>query len=230
MLATPKSYFRNPLDGILGTVRAIRVLRCLVTSGEPIAQIDVIRETRLARASVKNALESLQARGVLRKLGPSRAPLYALNDEHYLTATLRALFEVEQARTARLYSAIRALAEGYQPPIRGTWLYGSVARGDDIVGSDFDLAVVIDAERSEPALERMRDALYQLETQSDVSISLMGFNAAEFCELPGLNPAFWENLKKDAVTLYGSTPEAVAARVRPSAGQQPPSTTDTGHG
>ncbi len=214
MQPAPRSYFRSPLDSILGTVATVRVLRALVTSNAAVTQSDLLRDTRLARGSVRTAVDSLRAAGVLTTLGAPRGLLYRLKPEHYLSATIQAMFDAERARTTRVYDAIRALAEPHDPAILGVWLYGSVARGDDTVQSDFDLAVVVDAERAEPATATLRDALYEVTQQNGVSVSMTAFSPAELHDLPALNPAFWENLEHDAMVLYGSTPDAVAARIR----------------
>lgn len=210
MQATPNSHFRNPLDDILGTIATVRVLRALVITAAPMTQTELVRDTRLSRGSVLRGIDALHKAGILHTW-PGRSPMYVLRDAHPLMPAIRALFTEEFDRPTRVFDAIRHSAARHSPPILGVWLYGSVARAEDSNESDFDVAVMVDADESERAAARLREDMLVVQQAFEVTISLLVFGPDEFHDLPIHNPTLWRNLTTDALVLYGNTPEAVAA-------------------
>lgn len=147
--------------------------------------------------------------------------LYRLDPRHPLVPALQALYTSEATRTDRVLEAIRAALGAHQGDVLGAWLYGSVARGEDTVHSDLDVAVVIDREPADPVLESIRDALAQVADAEQLTISVVGFSPSEFLAIPSVNPGFWDGLVEDAVPLVGTSPESLAKHLTARAKSQP---------
>ncbi|MBY0491356.1 MAG: MarR family transcriptional regulator [Gemmatimonadaceae bacterium] len=215
---------------MLGTVAAVRVLRSLVASDAPTTQSTLMRETHLTRKSVRHTVDHLVSAGVLQLVGDPGAHLYALETSHPLVPAIQTLFAAERSRLPQLSEAIRALAAEHVPPVMGAWLYGSVARGDDDLTSDLDLALVVDTAEANAATEALRRDLHRLGDAQHVPINVIAFSPAELLALPDINPGFWDNLREDARVLHGSDPDSVALRLRRVLKAEATTTTEADHG
>ena len=230
MRPSSRSFLRSPLDHVLGTVAAVRVLRSLVANDAPTTQSTLVRETQLTRKSVRDIVDHLVAAGVIQLIGDPGAHLYALEASHPLVPAIQTLFAAERSRLPHLYEAVRALAAEHTTPVLGVWLYGSVARGDDGPTSDIDIALVVDAADANAATAALRRDLYSVGESQHVTINVIAFSPAELLALPDINPGFWARLRQDARVLYGSDPDVVALRLRRTVGAAVPATTEAAHG
>ena len=80
-------------------------------------------------------------------------------------------------------------------------LYGSRARGDATVDSDYDLLVLVDGEGSLGREERVRDCLYpiELETGAVLTVHLetrQRWNSPLFCAMP-----FVQTVEREGIRL-----------------------------
>lgn len=89
-----------------------------------------------------------------------------------------------------LYKSLAALAKAHGA--RKLVLFGSRARGDNRYNSDIDLAVYGMPEEEQSAFWLEAEELPTLLKLDIVHI------------LPGMNPAFIQNIEKDGVTLYAA--------------------------
>jgi predicted nucleotidyltransferase len=82
-------------------------------------------------------------------------------------------FAVSQLRSA--------LQDIYGVRLRQMLLYGSFARGDEVEGSDMDVAVVLGGP-VEPGreIDRMMDAIYRINLACDTLLSVYPVSEAEF--------------------------------------------------
>jgi DNA-binding transcriptional ArsR family regulator len=84
----------HPLDHILGTVAAIRVLRELTQGGE-FAPPHIAAKTLTSRPAVREALIRLESEGIVERVGQGRNVLYRLVEDHPFTRRLIKLFRSE---------------------------------------------------------------------------------------------------------------------------------------
>jgi DNA-binding transcriptional ArsR family regulator len=116
--ARPNRNFYHPLDAILGTPAAVRILRMLSLQGESVSPLYLALHCCLGRAGTWQALRRLQAAEIIEQCdGRPRFPRYRLAAAHPLTPIVRELFERERAaaqsyglRGSAVSSAIRSLA------------------------------------------------------------------------------------------------------------------------
>ncbi|HEY9448623.1 MAG TPA: helix-turn-helix domain-containing protein [Gemmatimonadaceae bacterium] len=199
---------------LLGSVATVRVQRVLAQHGGSLPPTSIAERAKLSRPSVHAALRELIRVGVVEAIGQGRAMLYRLDPRHPLVPALQALYTSEATRTDRVLEAIRAAIDAHQNDVLGAWLYGSVARGEDTVSSDLDVAVAIDQDPADPVVQSIRDALTHVADAEHLTISVVGFSPAEFLAIPSVNPEFWDSLVGDAVPLVGSPPESLAKRLK----------------
>lgn len=111
----PKSH---PLDQILGTQAAVRVLRVLSPGGEH-APPRIARETKISRPAVREAIIRLEKEGVVERVGDGRNVLYRISSNHPLAKRIVKLFKTEAKRGTLagllLLCASSLLAQGTKP-------------------------------------------------------------------------------------------------------------------
>lgn len=211
MAITPKqrhSAFRHPLDDVLGTASRVRVLRQLILHGDPQSPSDLASRTGLAKSTAADAVNKLLAHELVTQVGTGRYVTYEIRDSHFLASALGDLFQQEEVREERVYSALQKLAEEASPAPVAVWLYGSVARGTDRPDSDLDLVVIVESPGQRSRLgDVFREAALELEetwSLPPVSVVVVTKEEAE----KGMRDAeeFYTNLRKDAVPVYGQLP------------------------
>jgi pimeloyl-ACP methyl ester carboxylesterase len=106
---------------------------------------------------VHRVLGALADTGVVRAEGQDRVTAYRFDPAHPLAPAIAALFAAEDTRADRVVGAVRAAAAAHRPD--AVWLFGSAARGEDVPGSDVDVAVVFRAGTPDAALDDVRAAL-----------------------------------------------------------------------
>jgi predicted amidohydrolase YtcJ/DNA-binding transcriptional ArsR family regulator len=90
---------KHPLDQILGTQAAVRVLRVLTPGGEH-APPRIARETKISRPAVREAIIRLEKEGVVERVGDGRNVLYRISSNHPLAKRIVKLFKTEAKRGA----------------------------------------------------------------------------------------------------------------------------------
>ena len=143
---------REPLSHLLGTRAKVSCLRVLASTEGLITQREVARRAGMQHRTAQLALEELIALGVVRRVEGGRDFLVGFSDAHALSVALRQLFQSEAAFFLALRQRLAAVAATAprSAAIKGLILFGSVARGDDRIGSDVDVLVVT---RSEAAID-----------------------------------------------------------------------------
>jgi predicted nucleotidyltransferase len=201
---------RYPLTEMLGSEANVRLLRELSRYGGQLSAPDLVSRTGLAKATVRIGLMSLERAGVVSVAGSGRAHLYAVQARHPLYAALDSLFEAEERRFEAVLQVIREAAHGCGPELVAAWLYGSVARGEDRLGGDLDIAVVASEDALEMTLAAMRGALRPAGEAFGFAPSVVGLGTNDVARLAGTQDPWWAEIVRDAFVLDGPRPDELA--------------------
>ena len=207
-----QGFLRAPLTALFRSAGAVRVLRALAHHGGLLAVPTLERAAGLTNAGVHRVVRALADTGVVRTEGQGRVTGYRLDPDHPLVPAIAALFAAEDARADRVLDAVRAAAAPHQP--EAVWLFGSAARGEDLPGSDVDIAVVFRAGTPEAALDAVRTGLQPMEDAERVAVSVIGLWPEDVARLSAGDP-LWRALERDAVPLLGPPPSLLRPPMRP---------------
>ena len=141
----------TPLDTALGSTSKVRVMRLLVEQDRTVSAREASRLTRMSLPAVRAAIESLVKAGLVHREISGRQFLCRANREHLLVIHIFApLFASEAKWPVLLFGEIRDMIENTEKAAKvfasqtqfdliAAWIFGSVAKGTDRPGSDFDL-------------------------------------------------------------------------------------------
>ncbi len=140
-----------------------------------------------------------------------RALLYSLNRDHLAAPAVRLLADMR----VELYRRLRAAFEAWKTPPRYALMFGSAARGQGDTSSDIDLLVV----RPDHVADRDERWREQVSGLANEVLAWTGNHAAPVeipeSELAGLSvssPTVWDEIRRDAVHLFGAPVQALAAQ------------------
>ena len=80
-------------------------------------------------------------------------------------------------------------------------LYGSYARGEQTSESDVDIALILSAESSEEAHDKMVDLVVDYELELAVTLSVVPINLNQYLEWKNTLP-FYKNIEKEGILLW----------------------------
>jgi predicted nucleotidyltransferase len=206
----PVSFARQPLDSILTGTGSLRVMRALLAHGGALSVSRLAADTRLTPNGTRGVLADLDHAGVVASLGDSHTRLFQAVSGHPLVAALDALFAAERGRFDAILCTVAAAASDER--IGAAWLFGSVARAEDTIGSDLDIAIVVTAEpgQVDAVADGMREVLLRQGRRMGFSASVVAMHPADIRRLVEERAPLWTDLLRDAVVLKGATPERVA--------------------
>ncbi|MDQ6674165.1 MAG: nucleotidyltransferase domain-containing protein [Chloroflexota bacterium] len=214
----PQSYFRCPLNRILASEGAVRVLRELALRGGELSIPPLALATKLNKQTVRDTLlGDLAATGVIEPVGQGRSVSYRLRTAHPLHGAITHLFEAEEAHAQRVFQALEEAAQAIAP-VLAIWIYGSVARGEDTPGSDFDVALVLPETNTEPAVAVYRERLRPVLDREQVYASVVGLSPADILRLLEEDAPWWRNVVAEAHPVQGLPPARLADHLRRTQG------------
>lgn len=173
---------REPLSYALSTRAKVACLRTLSLTSGGLTQREVARRAGVQHRSSQLALDDLVALGLVERLSGGRDFFVSLNGGHRLSGVIRELFRSE----SEFFLALRAelVAAVTDPPraarLSSIVIFGSVARGDDQLGSDLDLLVLAPRRSAiEPALVRLDEAAGPLHEHYGCALRPIAYTVAE---------------------------------------------------
>ena len=165
-------FFFTPLDQIMSSAGKVRLLRALSATAAPVSGREAADAAGIAVQPAQRALAELVTMGVVRREQTRSQHLYTLNRENYLVQSITPLFRVEEERVARVFDELGRLGARLKSSIAGLYLFGSAARGEDRIGSDFDvLAVASSADDVNRVHEALAEHAEQLYTRHGLRLS-----------------------------------------------------------
>lgn len=179
--------YQTPLDGLLFSGTALRVLRVLMHSGDRgRTGRELARLARTPPHRTSQVLARFEGEGLVRSQVVGRAYLWTLGERHPLIPALRALFEAEARVAARRKGRLRR-ALGRVGGVRRAIVFGSAARGREHSGSDLDLLVVAsNREALKRVQEKLAELRFDLWKEGGMRISPLLYTEREFERKRGL--------------------------------------------
>lgn len=154
--------YRHPLDALLFSTTATRVLRALLRGGpQPLTGREVARRAGTPPHRTTEALESFRKEGVARMEVARRAYRWSVNEHHPLVGPARVLFAAEASAQQEQRDKIRRVLSS-ATGVRKAVIFGSAARGEEREGSDLDLLVVA---ANREALKKLEKKLWALRVE-----------------------------------------------------------------
>jgi predicted nucleotidyltransferase len=201
------SAIREPLARALGTLAKVAALRALCGTDEPISQRDLARRSGVQHRSIQIALDDLVILGIVSRLHGGRDYLVQLNTQHRLAAPLRALFAAEAGNFLAVRRELSTFATTIAARTRlvNLALFGSVARAQDLPGSDCDLILIArDQKGLDAALVELAAVAALLDERYGVRIRPIGYTRADATARWKKNEAPFPGIREDGLVLFGS--------------------------
>lgn len=163
-------------------------------------QRQVIRLVGLGSGAVQRDLEHLTSMGILTREVEGRQTYFRANQNSPIYSELHSLVR----KTFGVADVLRTALSPLAPQIRVAFVYGSIARGGERVGSDIDLMVVGDQPSLDPVVSALMDTQKELGREVNPSV----YSTDEFCrKLSEKNHFLTSVLKGQKLFIIGNDRE-----------------------
>ena len=202
-LAQPANPLYQPLDAILGTPAAIRILRVLSRRGGVLSPATVASRARINRAGAGRTLAKLSAIGIVEVVGQGRYVSYRLNQAHPFANELTVMFRREAERVEGLFDLIRITADRMRPPPMAIWLLDSGTAGE--LESRVEFAIVCRDGHVDEQTAALNAALTEFGERWAIETTLLPIAPSELRKWVLTRNPFWQGVESRALALYGSS-------------------------
>jgi predicted nucleotidyltransferase len=135
------SYLRYPLDRVMANASHIAILRALQDNREGLSGRATARAADINHQATATALQHLETLGIIGRQGSGRTQLWRLHFEH---PVIRQLIVPLLQKERELSHAWREdIRQTFKNEVLAVTLFGSVARNEDVPGSDVDILFVV---------------------------------------------------------------------------------------
>jgi predicted nucleotidyltransferase len=143
----------NILDEIFSRWSNVAVLRALNKFAVGISGREVSREAGIAVKNCFAALDDLENIGIVTRIRGGRDHIFTLNRNHFLVKEgVVPFFEIEGKFVEAIFNDIR---KKLKSKCHSVYVFGSVARKQEKVGSDLDLCIIYDKDNQRKLLEEV---------------------------------------------------------------------------
>jgi len=191
----------DPLDDILGSKTKVRILRLLFRTDGLFSGREVSRLIGFSPTHTISNLRELEALGLVLKQHAGNTDLYQLDNRNAaVDGVLAPIFiwennlldELAQTFVDRLGRDLVALR-----------LFGSVARGDEVLDSDVDLLVVL-TDGSDP--NKMEDLIAEVDMDAGrrlgSPVSTIHVTESEYARKVKGRRGFWKDIPRESKVIY----------------------------
>jgi predicted nucleotidyltransferase len=192
---------------IFGSRSRVAVLGVLVNVSVPLSIRQVAVQAGLSHASAGEALDHLVSLGVVAASDAGRSRIHWL--ERRNLAVRQMVLPVFEAEAAAAQAAIEALVAALPSTVYSAVLFGSRARGENALDSDYDV-VVVEPNRSnlERALASIDLASTDLRATLGAPVSVLGYTIDQALELVTRGDNFMGGVVREGISLVGMPPES----------------------
>lgn len=198
-----KAIVRRPIDIVLSAPSHIAILRVLVGVKEGYSGREIARRAGINHQTCADALTKLETKGVIKRLGSGKNQLFRLNRKSNLVRTvLEPLFESESKQFLAMQEDFSRIVKEY---CFSAIIYGSVAREEETVASDYDIALIV-KRKNQKILPVIRKLVTRGMEKWGVRISPIVLTLNEFVKEAHKKDLLVFNIAKEGITFYGKPP------------------------
>jgi predicted nucleotidyltransferase len=146
------SHLEYPLDRLFSVSTHMPILRALKDSREGMSGRAIARRAEINHQACAVAIRNLEFIGVLQRQGSGKTQLVRLNsDSHLVREIVLPLLEKESG----FLNLIRHdIAKTFRGEAAAVTVFGSVARKQDLPGSDMDVLILVEGSRKDRVSEK----------------------------------------------------------------------------
>ena len=191
------------MDVVLSSPSRISILRVLRDVKEGLSGREIARRSGMNHQTIALALERLENRGVIRRLGSGRNQLFRLNRANRLVGkVILPLLVAEQKQYLLMQEDLAGVVAGH---CLSAVIFGSVARGEETQASDLDLLLIV-----EKKVHELQDIIRELVRRGmeswGIRVSPLIMTKTEFSRKAAQGDLLVSNVVNEGVVLYGKNP------------------------
>lgn len=194
----------KPLDYIFATWSNIAVLRVLSNVKTPLSGREIAKLSGMSAPSALESLSSLENLNVIIRQRGGREHFFTLNRENYFVK--KVIIPVITSEKNFPREIFREIKNNLQDFALSAILFGSTARGEEEVQSDFDLCIVYQGitnrKKIENVIPKLREILHQ---KYGVSLAPFLITKKEFFSKAKNKLSPVNNIVKEGKILFGQS-------------------------
>ena len=189
----------SPVLDIAPAVRGA-LLQVLARLEQPVTRRQLAAAASVAPGNASAVIEELIQIGLVSETVAGRSSMVVLNRSHLAAGPVLALAGLRG-------ELIRRLRERFAtwPDLHGSWLFGSVARGDADSDSDVDLLIVVDDLQTPDVHERLSRLQADVHSWTGNDLQLVVHSPSSWRKLVRAKNPLVEQIRHDGIALAGDT-------------------------
>ncbi|HEY5122877.1 MAG TPA: nucleotidyltransferase domain-containing protein [Ignavibacteria bacterium] len=193
---------------VFSTGSNIAVLRALKNYAVGISGRETARLSKLSPKSCINALSFLENLGLVNRIRGGRDHLFSLNRNHYLVIeAILPLLDVELKYFESIKNEIKLKLN---KKCISVYIFGSVARNEDNIKSDFDICVIMEKRNQQKLLENeINELKIYASGKYGITISPFYITLKEFVKRAKSNKSPVPDIIKEGILLSGKRIEKI---------------------
>jgi predicted nucleotidyltransferase len=184
-----------PLQDVTPGVRGA-LLQALARLEKPMTRRQVAVAAGVAPGNGNGVLNSLIIAGLVTETKAGNASLVMLNRNHLAAPSVIALAGLRGELIRRLRERLSVW-----PDLRGSWLFGSVARGEATEGSDIDVLLIAEDLESPDLHDRIASIQFECKSWTGNDLQLVEHSPASWAKLVSTKNPLVPQIRLDGIAL-----------------------------
>ena len=191
---------------VLDVAPAVRgaLLQVLARLEQPVTRRQLAAAAGVAPGNASAVIEELIQSGLVSETVAGRSSMVVLNRSHLAAGPVLALAGLRGELIRRLRERLATW-----PDLDGSWLFGSVARGDADSDSDVDLLIVVDDLQSPDLHERLSRLQADVRSWTGNDLQLVEHSPSSWRKLVRAKNPLVGQIRLDGIALAGGTASLV---------------------
>ncbi|MDX9924744.1 MAG: nucleotidyltransferase domain-containing protein [Ignavibacteriaceae bacterium] len=191
----------NTLDEIFSTYSHVAIIRQLQHSMNGFTGREVAKRANISAPTSLNSLTKLESMNIVKRIIGGRDHIFSLNKENYFVKEL--LLKMFQIERHFIKDIVEELKNNLSDYVFSAILFGSVARKEETITSDFDICFIFRGNKNKVEIENrtneIRDSLY---TKYGIRIAPLYVSTASFKKK---SSPIIKNIIKEGEVLFGKS-------------------------